>query len=256
MEKTDKIYTTFYSAGFSLSELKEEVSDWLVLLRILIIPQTLRIDEEEAKEFDLFEIKGIITALTEKEKKWLKIVGEKGEFQLRIAGKTIFQRTVLDGTLFLDNQQMIENYFDTRMSRFGIYATIRPFDEYLDSNVEELSKRTFNTEEELSELPKCYNEEQEVIVDCNQLAGYDVDYKGLLLTSCWKMYYSSLYFQMIPKQVFLEVQQVQEIKELEGDVVKITLFSHPFNWDLEVNKKYQRLFRDQMGYDQIGRAHV
>lgn len=242
---------TFHSAGYSVPEIKGEVSNWLFLLRILTTPKTLRINEEDAHAFDLSTLNKKIEQLTEKETIWFKIVADGGEFQIRVAGKTIFQRIVLDGTLFLKHQAMIEDYFNTRMEKYGIYATIRSFDDYLYNNVEELEKRSFNTEAELAVLPKCYDEEQKVIVDCNQLAGYDVDYKGLLLTSCWKMYYSNLYFQMIPKQVFLEVQQVQSIEELSGDVIKITLFSHPFNWDLEVNKKYQRLFRDQMGYDQL-----
>lgn len=251
MEKTEKIYMVVARADFSLEELKKDVFDWLSFLRIVTIPESYRFGDEKAQPFNLQTITHQIQQLTEEENLWIKVNSQGGEFQLHISKLKLHERTILDGTIFLDNQTMIEDYCDTRMIKNGIYGYLRPLDEYLYNNVELIEKRTFETDSEIAMLPKRYNDKKTVIVDCNQLAGYDIYFKGLCLTSCWKMYYSSLYCQIIPKPIFLEVQQVQSVEEMDNQVIKVTLFQNPFNWDLPINQKYQRLFRDQMGYDQL-----
>lgn len=251
MKKTEKMYMVIQRASFSLEELQQDVYDWLNFLRILTVPENCRFGEEEVQTYDLHVITHRIQQLTEKENVWIKVNSQDGEFQLHVSKLNLHERVVLDGAVFSAYRSMIEDYCDTRMSKNGIYGYIRSLDEYLYNNVEIIEKRTFETEKEISDLPKRYNSKQAVIVDCNQLAGYDIYFKGLCLTSCWKMYYSSLYFQVIPKPIFLEVQQVQSVEEITNQVIKITLFNDPFNWILPVNQKYQRLFRDQMGYDQL-----
>ncbi|WP_348922275.1 hypothetical protein [Enterococcus rotai] len=251
MKKTKKIYMVMTRVNVSLNELKQGVFDWLSLLRIVTIPETYRFGDEEVRQFSLQAISSQIQHLTEEENLWIKVNAENGEFQLHISKLTLREQTILAGSTFSAYQTMIENYYDTRMVRNGMYGYIRSLDDYLYNNVENIEKRTFETDSEIKQLPKRYDHKKAVIIDCNQLAGYDVYFKGLCLTSCWKMYYSSLYTQIIPKPIFMEVQQVQAIEELGSQVIKITLFNDPFNWDLPVNQKYQRLFRDQMGYDQL-----
>lgn len=251
MKKTKKIYMVMTRVNVSLNELKQDVFDWLSLLRIVTIPETYRFGDEEVRQFSLQAITSQIQHLTEEENLWIKVNAESGEFQLHISKLTLREQTILAGSTFSAYQTMIEDYYDTRMVRNGMYGYIRSLDDYLYNNVENIEKRTFETDSEIKQLPKRYDHKKAVIIDCNQLAGYDVYFKGLCLTSCWKMYYSSLYTQIIPKPIFMEVQQVQAIEELGSQVFKITLFNDPFNWDLPVNQKYQRLFRDQMGYDQL-----
>lgn len=251
MKKTEKIYMIIHRASFSLGELRQDVCDWLSFLRILTIPENYCFGEEEVQTFDLHVITHRIQQLTEEENVWIKVNSQDGEFRLHISKLNLYERAILDGAIFSVHQLMIEDYCDTRMSKNGIYGYIRPLDEYLYNNVEIIEKRTFETEQEISDLPKRFDNKQAVIVDCNQLAGYDIYFKGLCLTACWKMYYSSLYFQIIPKPIFLEVQQVQTVEEIANQIIKVTLFNNPFNWNLPVNQKYQRLFRDQMGYDQL-----
>ncbi|MBO0470524.1 hypothetical protein JZO66_08195 [Enterococcus sp. DIV0242_7C1] len=251
MKKTEKIYTVLQRKTRSLEEMKQDIIDWLSFLRIMTTIENYCFDNEEVQAFNLALITKRIQGCTEKEDLWIKIKGQGGESQLHISELTLHDRTILDKDLFFAYQTMIEDYLDTRMVKNGIYGYIRSLDEYLYNNVEMIEKRTFEMQEEIEKLPKRYNRNKEVIVDCNQLAGYDIFFKGLCLTSCWKMYYSDLFFQIIPKPIFLEVQQVQSITELANNVLKITLFNDPFNWELSVNQKYQRLFRDQMGYDQL-----
>ncbi|WP_086444074.1 hypothetical protein [Candidatus Enterococcus lemimoniae] len=251
MKKTKKIYMVMTRVNVSLTELKQDVFDWLSLLRIVTTPETYRFGDEEVRQFSLQAITCQIQHLTEDENLWIKVDAQSGEFQLHVSKLTLREQTILAGNTFSAYQTMIEDYYDTRMVKNGMYGYIRSLDEYLYNNVENIEKRTFETGSEIKQLPKRYDQKKVVIIDCNQLAGYDVYFKGLCLTSCWKMYYSSLYTQIIPKPIFMEVQQVQTVEELGSQVIKITLFNDPFNWELPVNQKYQRLFRDQMGYDQL-----
>lgn len=251
MEKKEKIYMVFARADFSLEELKQDIFDWLSFLRIVTNPESYRFGEEESQKFDLQALIYQIQQLTEEENLWLKVNSRGGEFQLHISKLALHERTILDGTIFIENQKMIEDYCETRMVKNGLYGYIRSLDDYLYNNVENIEKRTFETDSEIAKLPKRYDSKKSIIVDCNQLAGYDIYFKGLCLTSCWKMYYSSLYYQIIPKPIFLEVQQVHSVEEIANQVIKVTLFKNPFNWNMPVNLKYQRLFRDQLGYDQL-----
>ncbi|MGX7244661.1 hypothetical protein ACWOC1_07400 [Enterococcus quebecensis] len=251
MKKTEKIYMVSQQADISLEELKQDIFDWLSFLRIVTIPESYTFGDGEMQKFDLRTVTHQIQQLTEEENLWIKVNSSGGEFQLHISKLNLHERTILDGAIFLAYQMMIEDYCDTKMIKNGIYCYIRSLDEYLYNNVECIEKRSFEQADEISKLPKQYNSKKAVIIDCNQLAGYDIYFKGLCLTSCWKMYYSSLYFQRIPKPIFLEVQQVETVTELNNEVIKVTLFNNPFKWDHSVNQKYQRLFRDQMGYDQL-----
>ncbi len=90
----------------------------------------------------------------------------------------------------------------------------------------------------------------EIVVDCNSLPGYDVFHTGHCLTSCWRMFYGEPYKQLFPKQLLLEIQQVERVVEL-GDGVAIELYKNPFQWNEEANLKFQRLFRNQLGVPQL-----
>lgn len=252
MKKTEKIYMVGQLIDFDLPLLKESVLDWISFIRILTTPITMQFNMEQPENFDLFHLKERVEALTNQNNdQWFKIISDHGEFHVHVFGKTIFERNILDKEIYVNAKLIFDDYCDKRMIRHGLYGYVRSYDEYLENNVAVIEERTFNTPEELKHLPKMYDKEKQVIVDCNQLAGYDVFYKGLCMTSCWKMYYSNVYFQLIPRQVFMEIQQVQSIVELSEQMIRIELYTDPFNWDHEVNLKYQRLFRDQIGFDQL-----
>lgn len=236
----------------TLDELKDSLLDWLFFIRIVTTPITFRFGEEPVEEFDVTEISQKIGALEWKEDIWIKVNAEDGEFQIHVVEKQFLERTILKLPIFFKHEAMIENYFDTRMETSGIYGFMRPLNEYLYNNIEKMERRTFETVDETAKLPKRYNNNKKVVVDCNQLAGFDLYYKGLCFTSCWKMYFSDAYFKIIPKQILLEIQQVHSVKELKNEHIKIMLFANPVNWDKEVNQTYQRLFRDQLGFDQLG----
>ncbi|MBL1225219.1 hypothetical protein [Enterococcus sp. BWR-S5] len=251
MKKTGKIYMMSQLNSSLMEESIELLKDWLSFVRIITEPKYYKIDDGETLPFDSLAAKSAIEDLTDKDTLWMKIYASEGEFQVHISSRSIVERNIIDSSVFFKYQKMIENYNDLRMEASGIYGYIRSLDEYLYNNVEKMDKRDFDTAEELTKLPKRYNNNQEIIVDCNQFSGYDIFFRGLCLTACWKMYYSSLYFQIIPRQIFLEVQQVQTIEELKNDMVKVSLFLDPLNWQAEANQHFQQFFRAQMGFDQL-----
>lgn len=250
MEKQERIYMVGQLANFTVESVRTAVQDWLVFVRLLTEPVSMRIGFDKTP-FNLEKMTAAIQAIDANTDIWLIVEGVAGRFQMHIRQLTLFERNLYDKELFFGQQQVISDYCDQRMIAHGVYGYIRSYDEYLYNNVSELSQRTFETAAETDVLPKMRNDAGEIVVDCNQLAGYDAFYKGLLLTACWKMYVSSYYYQVIPKQVFEDVQQVQELRHLPNQVMCIELFQNPLNWDLEVNQHFQRLFRDQMGYDQL-----
>ncbi|MHC5226849.1 hypothetical protein ACYSNW_01075 [Enterococcus sp. LJL99] len=252
LEKTNKIYMVNQFETTTLEELKDSLLDWLFFIRIVTTPVTFRFGEEPVEDFDVTEISRKIATLERQENLWIKVNAEEGEFQIHVVDKRFLERTIIQLPVFLAHEAMIENYYDTRIEAFGVFGFMRPLNEYLYNNIEKIDRRTFETAEETEKLPKRYNDSKEIVVDCNQLAGFDLYYKGLCFTSCWKMYFSDAYFTIIPKQIFLEIQQVHSVQELKNNHIKITLFANPVNWDKEVNQVYQRLFRDQLGFDQLG----
>lgn len=91
----------------------------------------------------------------------------------------------------------------------------------------------------------------EVIIDCNQFSGYDLSHEGLRFTSCWEMYYSPHYYRMIPKQVFLDIQQVEYVKEHQNGIISVQIYRDPFKWQEAVNLQFQMYYRDQLGFDHL-----
>lgn len=251
MIKTNKIYMMAQYKDNSWEQWISLILDWLKFIRIVGAPQTIVFNEEPSEFFKIEEVEKRVYSFSTTEKMWIKIDSNIGEFQLFLNNLSIREHNLMDFDSYSANKNMIEDYFDQRLVEAGIYGYIRSFDEYLYNNVETLEKRTFENESEQRKLAKYLIKDGGVAVDCNQLNGYDMYCESLCFTSCWKMYYSRVYYQIIPKIIFLELQQVQEITELPNDCIKISLFEDPLAWDLTVNEKYQYFFRDQIGFDQF-----
>jgi hypothetical protein len=251
MKKSNNMYLVTKLTGFSEENLTTLTLDWLSFIRILTKPLSYQTTKGTLQDFDLAAVKALLTSLTATDKLWLKIISEGGEFQLRLVEGSLFEQSILAEKNYFSAGEIIEDYVDQRMKKFGVYGYIRSFDEYLMNNIEALEKRLFNTSEEVRALPKRYNKNQRVIIDCNQLAGYDLFYKELCFTACWKMYITPYYYQIIPRPIFEEVQHVQAIESLDEKTLKITLHQDPMKWDQEINLKDQRLLRNQLGFDQL-----
>ena len=65
------------------------------------------------------------------------------------------------------------------------------------------------------------------------------------------MYFSEYYERVLPLVIIKDAQQVEQIQTMEEGVVMVELYRDPFQWDHPANLSYQRLFRDQIGVDQL-----
>lgn len=233
--------------------IRETVSDWLTLCQILVRPQKYYIDDDtELLDFDRGLIKERINALeiNQQGDTLFSLKATEGEFSIHIYQGHVRERLLINEELYQNFKPVIDDYINTRMEKNGLYAYIRSIDEFLAHNTQSMSDRL---EEEISspdDLPKMYDDQQKIIVDCSQLPGYDSYFKGLCFTACWKMWYAPDYYYVIPKQAFLDVQQVEAVVT-SHDVIQVTLYEDPLAWEHPSNLKFQFAYRDQLGFDQL-----
>ncbi|KAF1298624.1 hypothetical protein BAU15_10885 [Enterococcus sp. JM4C] len=239
-----------------VAEQKEAVraaEDWLSLVRIFIEPTYFKVEEDIPESFDLAKVKKLIKELGDvSEVTWL-IGDEENELSFSYFKGRILEKYLLSKSVFQVNQSLLKDYLLRKMTTYsGVMAYLRDFAEYRYNNISAIDERLlFETKEELEQLPMLRTLDGKKKIDCNQLAGYDIYSKGLCFTSCWQMYFGQPYYTMIPKQIFQEVQQIEYVKEHQNQVLEIQLYKDPFNWRHESNLKFQRLFRDQMGFDSL-----
>lgn len=182
----------------------------------------------------------------------LIVTDGQNESSIHIIQEAVLQRHLFTKDVFSTQKTVILSYFDETMQRDGMFGYLRSYDEYLMHNVERIEKRqNFQSIAEINALPKRKNFEQEIGIDCNQFAGYDVFYNGYTLTSCWRMYFSVFYARIIPQVIITDAQQVEQVQVRDQGIVMVELYRDPFQWDHELNLSYQRLFRDQTGIDQL-----
>ncbi|MGM0124074.1 hypothetical protein IGI37_001448 [Enterococcus sp. AZ194] len=235
------------------SEKIQLAEDWLSLVRISIEPTYFKLEESEPQSFDLEKMKGLIRDLADlNEVTWL-VGNEDNELSFSYFKGRILEKYIFSKVVFFKNQSLIKDYLLKKMTEYkGVMAYLRSFNEYRYSNLGSLNERlAFETIEEIEQLPKLKTMTGEERVDCNQFAGYDIFFKGLCLTSCWQMFFGEPYYSLIPKQIFKEVQQVEFAQEHKNQVMEIQLYKDPYKWAHESNLKFQRLFRDQLGFDSL-----
>lgn len=231
---------------------KEEVYDWSMLTRILLAPEFFQSSRHMKEPFTFSELKKAIEDQSDKETGWFEIYEkdftcrfEFGYHHLQIDYQFLWQ-------VFQKNESVIRNYLQTKMQKNGVFAYMRSVEEYWYHNTREIEERlSFESADKIEQLPKIKGRDGQIEVDCTHFPGYDLIVEGRCFTSCWEMYYSQYYYRLIPKEIFLEVQQVEEITQYENQVIGIQLYRNPFRWQSEANLKFQQYYRDQLGFDHL-----
>ncbi len=251
MEEKKLIMTIQLTAIDSL-EKKSQIEDWLFLVRMLFIPSYFHSSHHAMSRFELKSVQQRLLQEGSQDFGWFVIGNEENECSFHFEGEEVVIKSIFDKKLFYEYDSIIRDYIKTRMHPHGIFAYLRPYNEFIYNNTKDIRERLlFETEKEVNSLPRIKQPDGKVIIDCNQFFGYDLVYQGLCFTSCWEMYYSSYYYRVIPKQVFLEVQQVEWVKEYENELIGVQLYRDPFNWKAEVNQQFQSYYRDQLGFDHL-----
>lgn len=233
--------------------LTEQLAQWLVLGKIIDSNGRLeKVEGERMEQVDLETFKDELNQTNWQEALPVTYFyhAEKVEASLTCVDNRFTQRFLLKKVDFYKEAFLIEDYLQKQLANNGIQAFIRPYEEYLSSNIADLSLRdSFDLSHQSLRLMR--NDEQEKIVDCSLLPGYDVVTPQRLYTSCWKMWYTTEYFQDIPKQAFLDVQAVHNVTACDDGTLIITLYKDPLSWSHPYNIKSQQLFRFQLGFDQF-----
>lgn len=251
MYKQEEIYVTVQYQNLSRDHIRRHLQDWLVLVRLLYRADKMIYNDDMETAFDLAECHRLIDGIKAQDELSLTLTDGRNESSFHLVEGNMLEKHLLSSQIFLDNRKMITTYVEVQMKSRGVFGYIRSYDEFIYHNEEDIAaRRLFQDEAEIQQLPKLKREEQ-VLVDCNQFAGYDIFYKGFCLTSCWRMYFGHKYHQIIPLAVIKDVQQVEQVQQLSDQVLMVELYKDPFRWDEPINLDYQRLFRDQMGIDQL-----
>lgn len=177
-----------------------------------------------------------------------------GEFHLRLEQDQVALDFFVEAEVFFQKQSVILDFSDELQKAVGLYGFLRAEREFLENNVEDLSLRIFNTPEELKALPKRRASDGEILVDCQQFYGCNLYYEELLFTSCWLMYISKDYEKVLPLEIFLEAQQIEKLDYFENsprETIKTQLFKDPFSEKNPANLKFQKLYAEQLGINQL-----
>ncbi|WP_165006230.1 MULTISPECIES: hypothetical protein [unclassified Enterococcus] len=252
MIREDKLLMTMQLTGLTDLEKEKELNDWAFLARLLIQPTFFRSFYHVVEEFDLKKFQEALMVACESDTGWLVIGNADSECSFQVENQQLMIKNILAISVFEENQFLIRDYIKNKMAVHGVFAYMRAYSEFLYHNTKEIDQRLlFERPEETKKLPKMKETGGRIVIDCNQFSGYDLFYEGLCFTSCWEMYYSSYYYQVIPKPIILDVQQVEYVKELENDVVCVQLYRDPFNWRNAANQSFQAYYRDQLGFDHL-----
>lgn len=253
--KTTDVYIRNHTRRLDGDELVAVLTDAVALMRLLQTEISV-IFPRAYHDFSIFLADFKRGKLWHCERFFFQTPG--GSFEWQWHDDILDEQLVLRASVFSRHASLIENYCDQLQKKVGSYGFIRAYQEYLENNIADLSQRNFNTPAEIRRLPKMLNDEQESVVDCQKLPGYNHCYKNLLFTSCWLMYLSKEYGSLLPKEIFQEAQQVESCEFFVTSsqlTMKTKLFANVFNWEHPANLNFQKLYQEQIGLYQLNEAN-
>ncbi|MCH0467578.1 hypothetical protein KEK01_12675, partial [Enterococcus faecium] len=170
------------------------------MTRLLIQPTFIRSFTQQADPYDLRKLQEKIMLASVRDESWLVVGNDENECSFRLEDNQLLIKNVLSISVFKEKQFLIRDFIQKKMIAHGVFAYMRAYSEFIYHNTKQISQRLlFEKKDEIEHLPKMKQQNGEVVVDCNQFPGYDLFYQGLCFTSCWEMYYSRYYHQIIPK---------------------------------------------------------
>lgn len=184
----------------------------------------------------------------------LSLSDEKNSFSIiknARASETVLSLIIDKSVALIDFDSMIDSF----MLQCGIVAFKCSLDDDFWQNAECLSYY-ISKNKSLDGIKTKMREFglKEEIVDVEYNPGHSHRPQGIWFGSCHKMWFGKAYYQYIAKEKLLKFDNCYENKELENDVIRITLYEDIWAYDKEENRKIQWDFRKKVGVDDV--AHV
>ncbi|MFC4771645.1 hypothetical protein [Enterococcus hermanniensis] len=250
MDAKQRLYSLSQLHHLEQNDLQVILTDWLIISRLLFEPDEMIINGVE-QPFKQNELKQLLIDCRINDDVWVQLKNKYEETSIHLLGDTLLEKSILQKHTFEYWEVVYLDYLNQRLEKFGSFAYLRSYEEYLFHNTSDLSdRRIFESAEETQELPKMKGLNGDLTVDCNTFPGYDVFYKGVCLTSCWRIFLGRHYQKLFAKPLLLEIQQVESVNEV-GSGIWFELYKDPFQWNEPANLKFQQLFRDQLGISQL-----
>ncbi|WP_302373434.1 hypothetical protein [Enterococcus asini] len=251
MKAAEQIFVSIRFLSLEEKTIKRIIQDWLVFTRILYRPLWLGLNQEPLQPFSLSLCLSMIRENCGENEFALRMSDGVNESCIHFRYGRLREDHILTKEIFYEHRQMILDYTEVQMN-LATCAYIRDYGEYLHHNLANLKSRlTIQSQAEIDALPKVRRSDDQVEVDCSQFAGYDLYFGGHCLTSCWRMYFGEGYQESVPLEIIQDVQQVEQVRWLSHKVLMVELYRDPFRWADQRNQFFQRMFRDQLGIDQL-----
>lgn len=250
MQLTEKMYCYIQAVPPKGKRYQEWIRNGLSFGRIVFNPLYIEFNQQ-ILPFSVKTQDKLIDAAMLGDNFILRIHDQWSETVIQRHNEVLFERHYFTKEQFEQNRPMIFDYVKLRMEK-ATFAYIRSYDEFLYHNIEQPNyRKIIESEEEMAHYPKKKNTQGEVIIDGNYFAGFDIFHVGFCLTSCWQMYFSPSYSEILPLNLIREVQQVDRVEELATGTILVELYKDPYRWNTPANLHFQRMFRNQLGIDQL-----
>ncbi len=100
-------------------------------------------------------------------------------------------------------------------------------------------------------IKKSPSNSEEMIIDKEYNSGHHHFEKGVHFGVWWKMWFGKEYYQYIPKEKLMSFGEALEIRELENDILAITLYEDVWDYPNPKIKELQWRFRNYVGMDEV-----
>lgn len=232
----------------------EMVKEWCAEVSNCFTPERMRgvyISNQKSCKYNKKKLYNGLEKELNSQKTLLSLFDEKNRFTI---SKNAQENDTATISLIIDKSLVlvdIDGMIDSFMSQCGIVAFKCSLDDDFWQNAEDLSYYTSENKslEGIKTKTRLYGNREE-IVDIEYNPGHSHTARGIWFGSCYRMWFGKAYYQYIEKQELQKFDNCYENKELENDVIRITLYEDMWAYDKRENRKIQWDFRKRTGMDE------
>ncbi len=159
--------------------------------------------------------------------------------------------TILELSLFEKNRDNIYKLINELMVEHNaICANLLSFNDLSWQNMDDLSWYDFRGKSK-EEIVYNIDEFGYGIVDIEYNPGHTHINSGIWFGSCWDMWFGKDYYEHISYDSLKNFKGAYQNLELDNDVIRITLYESPWDYEKKENRDIQWKFRREMKVDEV-----